>query len=155
MKKYLFGLLAAFVLAGPRPCAAYSWTDLRDELRDQTKLTILKSATPAYFFDVDKQEHRGGVQTSVFTYRFLSADAGWMHSNHSSNLKGAAILGGSVHFDQLIADALPLYKDVFTAFLPDTARAFFSKVTFGFFTGHDFDDSRFCYGAFSGIELKF
>lgn len=140
-------------------CYGASFGDLYLDIRENTRLTILKSATPAYFYEISEDDkdarHKGGAKTPIFEYRFLSADAGWSHSLHTTKEIGTAVLGGSFHLDRFFTQFTPNFATLVNLLFPDSAEKFFDKVEVGVFGGHNFDRNRFAWGLYSGLEFKF
>lgn len=142
----------------PMRVSAASFSEFYYDMREQTKLTILKSATPAYFYELTKEEsnrNQGGVTTSIIEYRFLSADTGWIHSIESTEGIGSAVIGGGVHLDRLVNQVVPGLTDVLVYMFPNSMEKFWDRLTVGAYTSHNFDKKRFAYGLYSGLELKF
>ena|SRR3990167_2956917 len=133
---------------------AYSFRDLFNDIGQQSKLTILQSATPAYFFSIENRDSKGGVITSFAEYRFLTLDAGFITPFDSSKV-GTGVLGGSIHIDRLIALSFPTFTEYSKLFIPSPAEKFWRHVSIGLFTGHNFDEQKFEYGFYSGLEFKF
>lgn len=152
MKKLLLtlGLLMGVASLGH----AYSFRDLFNDVGQQSKLTILQSATPAYFFSIENSAHKGGVITSFAEYRFLTLDAGFITPFDAGKV-GTGVLGGSIHIDRLIALSFPTFTEYSRLFIPTPAEKFWDKVNIGLFTGHNFDENKFEYGLYSGLEFKF
>lgn len=151
MKKLL---LALCLLCLTQLGHAYSFRDLFNDVGQQSKLTILQSATPAYFFSIENRDSKGGVITPFAEYRFLTFDAGFI-TPFDSNKVGTAVLGGSIHIDRLIALSFPTFTEYSGLFIPKTAQKFWDKVNIGLFTGHNFDEKKFEYGFYSGLEFRF
>ncbi|OGW10296.1 MAG: hypothetical protein A2W75_02700 [Nitrospinae bacterium RIFCSPLOWO2_12_39_15] len=152
MKKLVLvlGLFLGIVSAG----YSYSFRDLFNDVGQQTKLTILESATPAYFFSIENRDSKGGVITPFVEYRFLTLDAGFVTPFDAKKV-GTGVLGGSIHIDRLIALSFPTFTEYSNLFVPKTAQKFWDKVNIGLFTGHNFDEKKFEYGFYSGLEFRF
>jgi len=162
MKKSLaiLSVLASLVVT-PRAVFAIGFLEtLVNDVAEQTKLTILESATPAYFYDARNGLSKAGVSTSIFEYRFIEADAGWVTPLDASE-KGAAVLGGGVRVDKLLDFLFPSTDwvwgaaDVGKELVPNPAWRFWKRLAVGFFTGHDFDRSQVIYGPYAGLNYKF
>ena len=159
MKSWTKFLLTMSILIGSSSFAVCaSFGDLLTDVKTETKVTLFESATPAYYYDLEEQDtslrSKAGVATTIIKYRFITADAGWVTGIDASK-KGAVVLGGSVHIDQLITTFLPNVSLKVKESLPDSSKKFWDKLAIGFFTSHDFDRQRFGYGFYSGLELKF
>ena len=133
---------------------AYSWGDLRDEFESHTKLSLLKSASPVYLYNMRKGRSEGGIETNVLWYRFLSADIGWANP-YDAGKRGTILGGGSVHIDKMIAEAFPTFSDFGKAFVPDSAWNFWDKLFVGFYFGRNIDEKQLDYGIKSGLEVRF
>lgn len=156
MKKLTLAVFCLLCWLSGGMVQAYGLGDLASEVWDQTHLTILKSATPANFYNVRKGRHEGGMTTAVFTYRegILTVDGGFSQPYDISK-RTNPVIGGSVHIDRLIAQAFPSFSEVSYLFVPASARPFWDKLTIGVYTSPNFEDSALDYGVMSGIELKF
>lgn len=153
MKGLVIGLI--FLLLGsPVSLFSASIGGFIDDVREETKLTILQSATPAYFYNVDRGQSLGGVITPVIEYRFLSADTGWIHGFEDRKL-GTALLGGSVHIDKLMAQYFPNVTTLSQILIPKSMEKFWDKLQLGFWGGHDLDSHSFTYGLYSGLKFEF
>lgn len=135
---------------------AYGIGDLADEVWTQTNLTILKSATPANFYNLREGRHEAGMTTAVFTYRegIITVDGGFAQAYDKSK-RTNPVIGGSIHIDRLIQQAFPSFAEVSYLFIPNSARPFWDKLTVGVYTSPNFEDSALDYGIMSGLELKF
>lgn len=151
-------LLAGLILFGIVGSAqAYSWRELRYNVRDNVKVSILESAIPAYFRDLESGRNRAGVVTPILTaYEgVFTADAGWLNTIDNSKDVGSALLGGSLHFDKFFRAVLPDQADFIRSLIPDPAQKFTDKISMGFYTAHSFERNGFTYGIYSGIQLEF
>ena len=132
-----------------------SFGDLYNDIRQETKLKILESATPGYFYDFQNGRSKGGAVTEILAYRFLSGDAGWITPFDSKEV-GTVVLGGSVHVDRMLAQYLPTITQVVRyVVVPNSARNFWDKLSLGLFGGHNFDTHSFEYGIYSGLKFDF
>lgn len=152
MIKKMFYAMVIFCMA--QSAHAYSWPEIAEDIKTQTRLTILESATPGYFYRLERGQSNGGVITAIAEYRFLTADTGWINP-FDANKTGVVILGGSIHLDRLARLMFPEFSDYVRYFLPKTSQQFIDKLNIGFFTGHDLDDDSLGYGFYSGLEFKF
>lgn len=152
-------LLALWGFIGLTQGFGASIGDLGRDIKDNTKLTILQSATPAYFYELSEKDgdkrSKGGITTSIFEYRFLSADGGWIHGLDSSKEIGAAVIGGNFHIDRFLNLVAPDQVAYLKKKFPDSMEKFFNKATIGFYSSHNFDSQSFGYGLYSGLEFKF
>lgn len=147
------GVMMAASVAG-----ASVLSELKSDVVRNTRFTLLTSITPAYFYDFSEGTQRAskaGVVTSVFEYRFLSGDIGWAGS-FDTKARGTLLGGGSLHVDKMLRQFFPDQADYIKYVLvPNSAQAFWDKVNFGMYAGHNFDRSAFEYGVYSGINLRF
>ena len=75
MKAIVLGLL---IFLSGLPCLwSFSFGDLLDDVRQETKLTVGKSGTPSFYHDWRSGQQGFGLSTEIFAYRYLSADAGY------------------------------------------------------------------------------
>ena len=155
MKKLKALFLFLAVLVAPALAQAYTWGDLKNDVVSQSKLTVLQSAVPAYFWDVENGRPLLGVVTPVSThFEVFSFDAGWVTPPETDKV-GAALLGVSLHVDKLVSALFPNFSEKGTSFVPDAVKPFWDKVTIGTFTGRDLDQQGFLWGLYSGLEFKF
>lgn len=155
MKKLALAVLG-MMLYIPRPAFAlpvyqeltdsqnYSFRKLYEDVRDQTKLTVLKNANPAYFYDLqlgNDKSSQGGVIDHVVTYRFISLDLGWRDTLAGGT--GTGVFGPSLRIDKAITLAFPdtvaLLKGTF---LPESAQKFWDALFVGIDEGWDFDNLK-------------
>ena len=153
MKKIAFAVLALMMMAGSR-AFALSWSDVRNDFEDNVRVTVLQNAAPVYLYNMRKGESQGGVQTTVGWYRFISADIGWA-TPYSASQKGTIIGGASLHIDKLIVESFPAFSATGSAFIPQSAMAFWDKLFVGFYFGRNIDDEDLDYGISSGLSFKF
>ena len=161
MKKMLAMLFAVAFLAVAR-VQANPLETLYDDVVDQARITVMESATPAYFYDARNGISKAGVSTSLFEYRFVTCDAGWITPLDASG-QGAAVIGGGVRVDRLLNFLFPATtshlgaKDFSQAAIPESAYSFWSKVAIGFFTAHDFDrdERKLVFGPYVGLNYRF
>lgn len=139
MKKLALAVFSLFV--GCQGAFAYSWGDLYGDVRDNTKLTVLKNANAAYFYDLQEgtdKSSQGGVIDHVVTYRFISLDCGWRDTLNGG--KGTGIFGPSLRIDKAITLAFPNTVDTIkTVLIPDSALKFWDALFLGIDEGWDFD----------------
>ena len=152
MKKLL---LAVLLCGWAGSLRAYSFGDIKNDVIAQTRWTILESATPGYFYDLNSGQSHGGFITKVSEYRFLTLDAGWV-TPIDPNLDGTIVLGGSIHVDKLVRLIAPdKTEELVGKFIPQTAMGFWEKLTIGTYAAHDWDNGEVQYGLYSGLEFKF
>ena len=143
------------LLASPAFCGV--WSDLRDDVERNAKLTVLEAVTPIYIYEVGDSgnKQKAGLSTSIITYRIISIDCGWSHSIETQSGIGEAILGGSLHFNKMLENYAPDLLAYLEERIPESTIALIKKCRLGFYTGHSFESNRFTYGFYSGVELKF
>lgn len=155
MKKLVFAALVALSLAGPREAFALSWAELLDDVEQNTKVTILKNASPVYLYNMRKGQSEGGIETNVGWYRFLSADIGWANP-YDAGKKGTILGGASLHLDKMFTEFFPKTSAVLNyAFVPNTMRNFWDRLFVGFYFGRNIDESDLDYGIKSGLSFRF
>ena len=110
MKKLI---LAVSILLGCAPASyALSFGELKDQIVDQTKVTIFTEGGVASFYDFSvgrSNAVRAGAISHVLTNRFIQADLGWA-GGFDGHTDGILTGGPSVRLDRM-----------FTTFLPDTS----------------------------------
>lgn len=154
MKKALLLGLLAFV---PGAAHAFNLQDFYKDVIDNTKLSVLQNASPAFFYDAsagsDKSGQAGAV-THAVTYKFLYLDLGWKTPFIASQT-GTGVAGLSLSADKLVAEILPNYTTWVNSFIPASAMPFWKAAYLGPDAGWNFDNGAFYYGYHAGVELKF
>ena len=87
MKKTL--LAVGLLLAACAPSFAFSFADIKNQVIDQTKLTIHKSGGIAGFYDASiggNSALREGVIDHVLTNRFITLDLGWYGADNQEGI---------------------------------------------------------------------
>lgn len=154
MKKLLIAL--GMLFAGCSPSFALSFGDIYQDFIDNSKVTVLKSITPSYYYDVVQGRSLGGATTQIGTYRFLSADIGWASQYQGETSEGTIILGGAIHVDQLVAESFPNFSAAANSAIPVSMKNAWDKVRIGFYLGADSTKAwDFTAGIYSGLEFKF
>ena len=140
MKKYILAI-ASLMIGCQGASYAYSFGDLYNDVKDQTKLTVLKNANPAYFYDLQQgtdKASQGGVIDHVVTYRFISMDVGWRDTLNGGT--GTGIFGPSLRIDKAITLAFPDTVAMIKSYaLPPSAEKFWDALFLGIDEGWDFD----------------
>ena len=159
MKKLLAMLFAvAMLTVAQTNLDAYSWGDLRDEVEENTRLTVLKTAAPVYLYSFVEGKSLGGVETEFGQYRFFSADLGWANPFDAGE-KGTIIGGISLHIDRLIEQSFPMVSKAIAAgeylLLPRSVLNFWDRLYFGVWAGRNIDKNDIDVGIKSGLALKF
>lgn len=152
MKKYL--LMFSLMAGCSAPAFALSVGDLVDDLQENVKLTVLQSASPMYLYNARKGQSEAGVETSVFTYRFLTLDLGYSTPMDAS-LKGTILGGASLHIDQIISTYLPTFTTFASTIIPGPMQKFWNKLFFGAYVGRNIDDNQADYGLKTGLSVTF
>ena len=99
-------MLAGMLFTSCSPAFASVWGELKDQVYDQTKVTITKSGGVAGFYDasVSEDKVRQGVLSHVLTNRFLAASLGWYTGNHK---EGVLVGGPSVKINEVLTTFIP------------------------------------------------
>ena len=132
---------------------SFSFGDLLDDVRQETKLTVARSGVPAFYHDWRSGQQGFGLGTELFTYRYLSADVGYF-TMLDAGLKGTAVLGGSLHLDRLLVQVAPNGVELAKLLVPQSMEKFFSRLSLGVFFGYDFSRNDTAIGISSGLEFS-
>jgi len=104
MKKIAFVIA---LLLGASTVSANVWDDLRHQIIDQTKVTILESGGIASFYDFSvDSEHalKGGILSHVLTNRFISGSIGY----YATDNQASTVVGGpTLKIDWILKRFLP------------------------------------------------
>lgn len=140
MKKYIVAIL---MLSGCAPLGAFTLSDIRNQVVDQTKLTITKSGGPAAFYDAvngDDPSLKEGVVDHVLTNRYITLDLAWFSSD---NKNGLFIAGPGIVVNDLISTLSPSISEKIKGFVPQL----FEPLNVGLGLGWDTDRGAPHYGA--------
>lgn len=147
MKKLLVVLA---LLAVPKFAFAYSFGNLYDD----TKVTVLKSASLGHFYSLQEGKSMFEATDAVLTCRFITFDLGYT-TGFNSGERGSILGGPTVHLDKLLAEFTSVPAITTKIFIPESAVPFWDKVYLGFRTGWNADNGSFQYGLSSGLEFAF
>ena len=150
MRKLLVAVCLAF------GCMQAVWSasvgDLLRDVGEETRLTVGKSGTPAYYHDWRSGQQGFGLSTEVFAYRYFSGDVGYF-TQLDAGLKGTAVMGGSLHIDRLIGQTFPNFTYFSKMIVPKSLEKFFNRLSLGVFFGYNFDRKDTAIGINSGLSF--
>lgn len=152
MKKLyiLIGLLMMF----PKTGNAGVLSNIGSDLYNNTRVTLLQSAYPAYFYDLgagSSKGSQGGVIDHVITYKFISADMGWRSAFDGG--AGFGVGGVGIQLDQLASLVLPTAVKYVNSIIPPSAQGFWQALFVGLDTGWDTETGAFRYAFHTGINF--
>ena len=139
MKKLIIMTIS---LMSPIWCFAGAFDAIKNQLIDQTKVTIHKSGGAAGFYDASEgnsESLRGGVIDHVLTNRWLTLDAGWFSTDNS---EGVLVGGLGVSMNGFLNSVFPQTTDKLETYVPPLLR----QIDVGAFSGWGTDSGTFHYG---------
>jgi len=146
-------LALSFVLSCSMAHASFFEKGIED-VKANTKFTLLEGAQPSYFFNARDGRNEGALTTSILTYRCLSSDVGWS-SGYDDRSVGTVLLGGQLHIGSLISWQFPELVKTLESVSPDTLVSIVKKARFGPSAGYSFSENKWVYGLIAGFLLKF
>lgn len=148
MKKLILTLA---LMAGCSPSWAISLDELKNQIIDQTKVTILSKGGVASFYDMTTGQSnalRAGVIDHVLTNRFINADLGWS-GGFDGHVDGILVGGASVRLDEAFTYYFPNASDSTKAMIPSVLQKFYV----GLNTGWAVDNGAFHWGFHLGYDF--
>jgi len=152
MKKLL--LAVSLLLAACAPSSALSFSDIGRDIRDHTKLPLLESGQPSYFYNIGDQINSAAFTTPLISYRSLSGVVGWA-GGYDDKTVGTFLAGGQMSIHQFIKDTFPDFFSTLGDILPESVARVADKVRVGPAVGYNFSENKFVYGMIGGLEFKF
>jgi len=133
---------------------SYSWTDLGNEIKNNTRTTFGSGVIPAYYANFRTGQSKGVGLTSIFAYRYLHAAVGIAHGFQKEQ-KGEGIGGMLLRVDEFIGHNFPWVRGLIDRLTPDSAENFLDRFYFGYALSWDFNRGTPGHGIISGVEIKF
>src|SRR3990167_530429 len=153
MFKMIFAVCLTLMLAVGNGWS-YSWSDLKDELKENTRMTLGQGIIPAYYGNFRTGQSKAVGLTSLFAYRYLHATVGIAHGFQKEQ-KGEGLAGTLLRVDEFIGNNFPWIRGMIDKVTPESARGFFDRFYFGYGFSWDFDRGAPGHGIISGVEIEF
>ena len=139
----LKALIVAVLMALASSAHALTLSDLRNQVIDQTKLTIHREGGPAVFYDASSGNDfslKEGIVSHVLTNRWLTADLGYWTADNQSSI----VIGGlGVKAEEALTAIAPSLAVAITQYIPPVIR----PLSLGAFGGWDSQNGSFHWGA--------
>lgn len=152
MKKLLLSIAVLVGLSGTVKATVIG--DVFDSVVRESHLRLLDSVTAIYFYDARNGVSNKGAVSSIWEYKIITADIGYVNK-FDSNASGYPLAGGSIHADKILGEFFPKLKENLWATVPTSAQNFVKMINVGYAIGHDFESNHFFHGVYSGLEYKF
>lgn len=137
-------LLAVCLMFAAVKAQAFTLVDLRNQVIDQTKVTVLESGGPSMFYDFSdgtSGAFKVGATDHVLTNRFLQVDASWLGGT-DGHVDGIGIFGPSI----IVTEAISYFSPDSTAVIKSLLPGHLKDVWIGFGVGWGTDGWRTHYG---------